>query len=170
MKTPMKIQAQKEDQLPEPGQFELENFLPYRLSLLTNTISQGMARSYGIVHDISVTEWRVLAVLGRFSGLTASEVAERTAMDKVAISRAVKGLEEKGLLERRTDEADRRRQNLVITRGAGQAVLREVIPMAQRYESELVGALDRNELSQLLRLMNKLQASALALNDQPADP
>ena len=161
----MKPPAEQDLHLVDPGQFELESFLPYRLSLLTNTISQGMAQGYRLLHDISVTEWRVLAVLGRFPGLTASEVAERTAMDKVAISRAVKSLEEKGLLERRTDVADRRRQRLVITRDAGQAVLREVIPMAQRYEAELVGALDRNELSRLLKLVTKLQASAMALNE-----
>jgi len=154
----------------DPGQFELENFLPYRLSLLTNTISQGMARSYRNRHDISVPEWRVLAVLGRFPGLTASEVVERTAMDKVAISRAVKSLEGKGLLERRTDAGDRRRQNLVITQGAGQAVLREVIPMAQRYETELLSALDDNEFSQLQKLMTKLQDSALELNASIGQP
>jgi DNA-binding MarR family transcriptional regulator len=148
----------------DPGQFELEKFLPYRLSLLTNTISQGMAQSYRSLHNISITEWRVLAVLGRFPGLSASEVVDRTAMDKVAISRAVKNLEEKGLLERRTDEEDRRRQNLVITQNPGQAVLSEVIPMAQRYETALVGALDEGELSYLLKLITKLQDSALALN------
>ena len=30
----------------DPAGFELENFLPYRLSLLTNTVSQGIAHSY----------------------------------------------------------------------------------------------------------------------------
>ena len=63
--------------------FELENFLPYRLSVLTNTISQGIAAAYRDRYGISVTEWRILAVLGRFPGLTASEVVEKTAMDKV---------------------------------------------------------------------------------------
>ena len=36
-----------------------------------------------------MTEWRVMAVLARFEGLSAREVAERTAMDKVAVSRAL---------------------------------------------------------------------------------
>jgi len=148
----------------DPSQFELENFLPYRLSLLTNTISQGMAQSYRNRHDISITEWRVLAVLGRFPGLSASEVVERTAMDKVAISRAVRSLEEKVLLERRIDPEDRRRQSLFITGGAGQVVLREVIPLARRYEAELLGTLDGKELDQLLKLMTRLQAAAMEVN------
>jgi len=44
-------------------QIELEQFLPYRLSVLANTVSQGIARGYRERHDISVTEWRILAVL-----------------------------------------------------------------------------------------------------------
>jgi DNA-binding MarR family transcriptional regulator len=143
-----------------PGEFDLEGFLPYRLSLLTNTISRGIAESYRESHDINVTEWRVMAVLGRFPGLTASEVVERTAMDKVAISRAVKSLEVKGLLERKTDDEDRRRQRLFITRGAGQDVLCDVIPLAHLYEQTLLQSLDPGELQSLLKTMKKLQQAA----------
>ena len=71
-----------------PTDFRLEEYLPYRLSLLSNTVSQGIADRYQRDHDISVTEWRVIAVLGRFPGQTASEVVKRTAMDKVTVSRA----------------------------------------------------------------------------------
>ena len=77
---------------PSTDAFELEHFLPYRLSLLANTVSQGIAAGYRDAHGISVTEWRILAVLGRYPGLAAFELAERTAMDKVAIHRAVKSL------------------------------------------------------------------------------
>ena len=98
----------KTDALPGTSMFELEHFVPYRLSVLTNTVSEGIAQSYRDTYDISVTEWRILAVLGRYPGLTASEIVERTAMDKVAISRAVKNLVERKLLRRATDSNDRR--------------------------------------------------------------
>jgi DNA-binding MarR family transcriptional regulator len=77
---------------------ELERFLPYRLSVLSNRLSNAIARSYEQRFQLSVTEWRVIAVLGRFPGLSANEVAERTAMDKVAVSRAVARLLESGRL------------------------------------------------------------------------
>lgn len=141
-------------------QFELEQFLPYRLSVLTNTVSQGIARSYRERHDIGVTEWRILAVLGRFPGLTASEVTERTAMDKVAISRGVKALAAKGLLERRTDAGDRRRQRLLITAGKGRQVLSEIIPMARQYERLLLQTLSGQELAALTATLLKLQQQA----------
>ena len=144
-------------------QIELEQFLPYRLSVLANTVSQGIARGYRQPPDISVTEWRILAVLGRFPGLTASEVTERTAMDKVAISRGVKSLAEKGLLERRTDPGDRRRQRLFITPGKGRRVLDEVIPMAHDYERQLLQPLSAAERATLSDLLTRLQSRAESL-------
>src|SRR5690606_13681469 len=69
---------------------ELERFLPYRLSILSNRMSQAIAREYQQRFDLSMTEWRVIAVLARLDGepVSAREVAAYTAMDKVAISRA----------------------------------------------------------------------------------
>lgn len=143
--------------------FELERFLPYRLSLLTNTISQGIAASYRDEHDISITEWRILAVLGRFPGLTASEVTERTAMDKVAIHRAVKTLMQKDLLERKPDQSDRRRQQLFITPSKGKAVLNTVIPKAKQFENQLLETLSPTETRSLNSILNKLQNKSLTL-------
>jgi DNA-binding MarR family transcriptional regulator len=143
-----------------PSGFQLEHFLPYRLSLLTNTVSQGMARRYRDKHDISVTEWRILAVLGRFQGLTASEIVDRTAMDKVAISRAVKSLVGKQLLKRETDETDRRRMRLFITPVHGEKVLREVVPLALLYEKRLLEALTGEETSAFSRTLKKLHQRA----------
>src|SRR3546814_20096173 len=45
--------------------------------------------------------WRVMAVLARFEGLSAREVAERTAMDKGAVSRALARLVAAGRVEDR---------------------------------------------------------------------
>lgn len=139
-----------------PADFDLDNFLPYRLSVLTNTVSAGLARRYRERHPLSVTEWRILAVLGRFPGLVASEVCARTAMDKVAISRGVRSLVEMGLIERRTDCGDRRRQRLFIAPGAGERVLREVVPEALLYERQLLQSLDAGELEALSAILEKL--------------
>jgi len=144
----------------DPAGFELENFLPYRLSLLTNTVSQGIANSYRDKHDITVTEWRIMAVLGRYSGLTASEVVERTAMDKVAISRAVNSLVTRRLLERKTDRNDRRRRRLYIAPDRGQNVLREIVPLARQYEHLLLQVLSGEELEYLEHIMSVLLESA----------
>jgi DNA-binding MarR family transcriptional regulator len=141
-------------------QFDLQKFLPYRLSLLTNTVSQGVASLYRDRHDVSIIEWRVVAVLGRFPGLTASEVVERTAMDKVAVHRAVKTLMARRLLRRDTDPDDRRRRRLYLTPERGHALLSEVVPQALDYESRLLEALDGEERKALGRILEKLQQQA----------
>jgi len=163
---PMTSKLKQSDSKTQAADFELEHFLPYRLSLLTNTISQGIARSYSREHDISVIEWRVMAVLGRYSGLTASDIVERTAMDKVAISRAVKSLMEKGLLERKTDRGDRRRRRLIITRDRGQKVLQKIVPEAQGYEQFLLQSLTAAELENLNRMISILLESARRINEE----
>ena len=144
--------------------FELDSFLPYRLSLLSNTVSQGISASYRKRFDLSVTEWRVIAILGRYPGLTASEVMERGAMDKVAVSRAVAGLLERGLLERRAQEDDRRRRPLQLTTGKGRPLYEEVVPKALDYERRLLATLGQAERTALFGLVDKLQAAASKLN------
>ncbi|MGD8346346.1 MAG: MarR family winged helix-turn-helix transcriptional regulator [Lysobacterales bacterium] len=140
--------------------FDLEHFLPYRISLLANTISQGIASQYRDEHGISATEWRVLAVLGRFPGSTASRVAARTAMDKVAIHRAIKSLLVRRLIKRKPDREDRRRQRLFIAAPLGQAVFDAIVPRARRFERELLTALSLDEARLLRGALDKLQQAA----------
>lgn len=134
---------------------ELERFLPYRLSVLSNRISQDIARLYAGRFGLNVTEWRLLAVLGRYPGLSATELAERTAMDKVAVSRAVATLLADGRLTRRTDGADRRRALLKLS-ARGYRIYDEVAPLALEYERRLVAALEPEDRAQLDALLSRL--------------
>ena len=52
----------------------LEDFLPYRLSILSNTVSSTIASAYNKRFGLSIPEWRVIAILGRFPGISAVEV------------------------------------------------------------------------------------------------
>jgi DNA-binding MarR family transcriptional regulator len=138
---------------------ELDRFLPYRLSVLSNRLSHAIARCYETRFQLSVTEWRVIAVLGRFPGLSANEVAERTAMDKVAVSRAVAGLLESKRLQRSLHDIDRRRSVLELSE-AGYAIFDAVVPLALTYERALLDALEPQERQTLIALLDKLGANA----------
>jgi DNA-binding MarR family transcriptional regulator len=140
---------------PDHAPLELERFLPYRLSILSNTISQGIADDYQKRYDLSVTEWRVMAVLARFEGLSAREVAERTAMDKVAVSRALARLVEAGRVNRDTHDGDKRRSVLGLSE-AGWKLHDEVAPMARAREREVLAKLDEEERVWLERILDKL--------------
>ncbi len=141
----------------EVASLALERFVPYRLSVLANTVSRSIADEYAQRFGLTVPEWRTLAVLGRFAPLTASGVCARTAMDKVRVSRAVARLTSAGLLRRRTDAEDRRRVMLEMS-GAGREVYRQIVPLALAREAELLAALSATEVKQLDCLIEKLQA------------
>ena len=76
----------------DPPPFTLNNFLPYQLSVLSNQISRNIATLYETRFGLTIPEWRVIAVLGETSDLTATKIAKKTVMDKAAVSRAVKSL------------------------------------------------------------------------------
>lgn len=134
---------------------DLERFVPYQLSVLSNVVSQEIAEAYGERFGLAVTEWRILAVLGRFPGMSAVGVAERSAMDKVAVSRAVARLLERGLLHRETHGDDRRRSVLELS-DAGRTVYAEVAPLALSYERELLAPLSEEERAQFSRMLERL--------------
>ena len=144
-----------------PGheEFALEGFLPYRLSILTQTVSGALARLYADRFGLSVPQWRVMAVLGRFQPLSANDVCEKTVMDKVAVSRAVAAMLKRGLVERTIDRADRRRSALRLTR-RGQAIHRQIVPLALHYERRLLDTLSPQERKEFNAVLDRLLANA----------
>ena len=144
----------------------LDRFLPYRLSVLSNTVSPAIANRYTERFDLRIPEWRVLAVLGMQPGLSAAEVAARTAMDAVAVSRAVTRLIKQGRLERSYHSTDRRRSELRLSE-QGQRVYEEIVPIARAYEGALLERLDESQRFELDRLLKLLTQQADLLTHQP---
>ena len=151
-----------------PPKLHLEKFLPYRLSVLSNTVSSAIAAAYFMNFGLSIPEWRVMAVLAANPGLSAAEVTARTAMDKVAVSRAVKSLIATGRLHRTTARKDRRRNHLALT-AAGERVYARVVPMALQYERNLVAPLSARDLATLDRLVRVLLGRAVELGPAHAE-
>jgi DNA-binding MarR family transcriptional regulator len=139
----------------EHAHLELEHFLPYRLSVLSNRISQEIAGLYAERFALNVTEWRLLAVLGRYPDLTATELVERTAMDKVAVSRAVASLIADGRLTRKVDGEDRRRARLRLS-ARGYRIYDQVAPLALAYQERLLAGLETGEREALEALLGRL--------------
>ena len=137
----------------------LREFLPYRLSVLSNTISTRIARLYDREFGLSIWQWRVMAVTGDRPGISATEIGQLTAMDKVAVSRAIAAMIQMGYLERKTSETDGRRSQLFLT-PAGRDVYELIVPMALGAEQELASSLTEDEQKQLERLMGKLADAA----------
>jgi DNA-binding MarR family transcriptional regulator len=141
---------------------DLDRFVPYRLSVLTNRVSGAIARQYSDRFGLSIPEWRVMAVLGQTPGLSAREVAVRTAMDKVQVSRAVASLTRARRIARAGDARDGRVTHLSLTR-AGRAIYDEIVPLALRLEALLLSALSAEERAAFDQAMRKLARQAQLL-------
>jgi DNA-binding MarR family transcriptional regulator len=140
---------------PKTPILRLEAFLPYRLSVASNRMSARIADAYRSRFGLSIPEWRVMALLGREGGLTAGDLVERSAMDKVAVSRAVARLAERALVSGEGDSADRRRRNLALT-AAGMRIFEEIEPLALALEAEATAGLTAAERTALDRILKKL--------------
>ena len=147
--------------MPGNALLELETFLPYRLSVLSNTLSQAIAKVYEKRFDLSVTEWRAMAVLGYRADISARQVAERTAMDKVAVSRAVARMLKRGLIERGTARHDKR-QSVLRLSDQGWRIYDQVAPLALEHEQRLLAHLDAEERQWLARILDTLWKAELS--------
>lgn len=137
----------------------LEDFLPYRLAILSHSVSHSIATVYDKRFGLTIPEWRVIVILGRYPGLSAVEVAERTLMDKVAVSRAVTKLIKNGRIDREFADADRRRSILNLSE-KGQAVLDEIAPLALQIEATLIDGLSDQQVAMLDTMMDRLLEKA----------
>jgi len=137
---------------------KLESFFPYRLAVLSARISRAIADLYEQDFDISMPEWRVIAALGENDNVSARTVAANSAMDKVAVSRAVKKLIDRGFVERSFSDDDRRRSELLLSK-TGQQVYDKIAPLALSYEQKLLEHLSEEEREQLGNLVSKLESA-----------
>ena len=138
---------------------QLDEFLPYRLSLASNAVSQVIAQAYEERFGLRQPEWRVLAVLAEDGQLTQQEVVGRTKMDKVTVSRAAHVLERRALVRRVTNAEDARSLRLSLT-PEGRKLHARVVPAALELEAQVLEGLGLQEVGVLKDLLRRLEARA----------
>lgn len=139
----------------QTGIFRLEDWVPYEFSVIANRVSAMLAKAYTERFRLSVTGWRIVGVLANFQPLSAKQLAQRTAMSQVSVTRAISVLLKLGMVRRTTDRADRRRVVLRLSE-KGLAAYREVIPVAIGIEAELLKVLSAGDRATLKRLVRTL--------------
>jgi DNA-binding MarR family transcriptional regulator len=137
--------------------FDLEGFLPYALNRAAESASRGFQAIYKARYGMLRTEWRVLAHLGRYGAMTARDICTRADLHKTKVSRAVKALEARRFLTRRTVDTDRRQEVLALT-PAGAAAWRHLAQEARKFDAALAAALPADDLAALRRALRALTA------------
>ena len=144
----------------DAADIKLDEYIPFRLSILSRAISQSLAKQYSKYFNITIPEWRVLAVLASQQPLTANEMGDRTNLDKVQMSRAINRMLTTGLLEKEKDPHDKRRTLLRVSAG-GWDIYSRIVPIALAHQAELLSVLDQEERLLLIRLIDKLDSKAV---------
>ncbi|RKG58965.1 MarR family transcriptional regulator [Corallococcus sp. AB011P] len=138
----------------------LDEFLPYRLSVADNVVSQRIARVYAAEDGLSTQEWRLIAVLGEDGERSQLELVRRTRMEKVPVSRAARALEERGLVRRATSQSDARSRRLTLT-ASGRRLYQRIAPAALEAEAEVLAELSPSEREVLRSLLERVERAAI---------
>lgn len=137
----------------------LADFLPYLLSVTSNAVSGRVAEAYRAQFGLRIPEWRVMAVLGDAGAQTQRELTRATLMDKVAVNRACRGLEERGLAARTANVRDGRSHHLALT-DEGRAMHARIMPLALAIEAQLFAGLSSPERATLRALLARVREAA----------
>lgn len=140
----------------------LDDFIPFRLSFTSNLVSDAIARAYEALFGLSIPEWRLVAVVAEFGGISQREIGERTRMDKVTVSRAAIALVDRGVLAREANPGDRRSHRLVLT-PAGHDLHRAIAPKAIELERRIFATFEPEEVARFVAMLRRIDAATLAL-------
>lgn len=149
-----------------PPRLVLESFLPYRLNVLAEVVSQSLSRLYSKRYGLSVAEWRVIATLGQYDQMTATAICAHSHMHKTKVSRAVTALADRGLVARAANAKDLREAILMLT-ADGRRVYDEFVPEATAFAEGLTEGLGEAERAlietTITRLIERSEALAADL-------
>ena len=146
-----------------PGtQTRLTDFMPYRMAITSNAVSSLIAEEYRSEFGLKIPEWRIMAVLGDAGALTQRDLVRATLMDKVAVNRACKVLEDRGFLQRSPNEHDGRSHHLELT-VAGREMHARIWPQAVEMYEKIFASITTREQDKLRAILEKLLKAARVL-------
>lgn len=131
----------------------IQELLSYRLSRVANAMSRSAALRWRREFDVSVGEWRAIALLGATSPLTLNRLARQAALDKAQMSRVVSKLAEQRLVVRRFGAG--RTTELSLTR-KGRLLYNRLIAAANERNDAFLLCLTERERKVLGSALDKL--------------
>lgn len=120
--------------------FDLDQFLPYRLSVAAAQVSRRFAARYAAEAGLTVPEWRVLAHLNKSGPVSVRDINARVNLDKSMVSRAAARLEQAGYLRKSTHGTDLRLVVLELTE-SGKDLMKRLGTIAEAFQQELLAEL-----------------------------
>ena len=146
-----------------PTTLKLDEFLPYRLSIASNAVSDAVATAYRTLFGLRIPEWRLMAVLAEDGAMSQQALCGRTRMDKVTVSSAAIALADRGLIARATNPEDQRSHLLTLS-GQGWALYEQIAPKAIELERRIFAGFSQAERDQLGAMLERLEEATARLD------
>lgn len=159
-----------------PGQrgerLRLKDFPALHLIGLAGLMKQSMLRRHLDPWGMSMSEWRVLAIVAAHSPVQFARIAQLAALDKAQVSRALRVAQGKGHVGTAAHTAEQRAAGdgaqlppsrvMVSITAAGREIHDQIMPLFQRDQLQLLQMLSPEERHMLLRLVQRLDAALRA--------
>lgn len=139
--------------------FKLENFLPYRLRILYDTITHSFSPLYIEQYGLAPSEWRILASIADNGLVTAKALSIHSRMHKTKVSRAVCALARRDLIDKIPNEDDLRETFLKVS-PKGAKIYAELSILASKFDDNMLKCLSDDEQKTLFELVERLQKHA----------
>ena len=108
-----------------------------------------------MIHGTSLARTKLLMLVERDGPVRSTDIASALGQAPRTVTEAIDGLERDGLVRRDPDPDDRRAKRISVT-AAGVAAIAASQPIRNRFLIDVFGTLDKDELDELVRVIDKL--------------
>ncbi len=143
--------------------FSIENWLLYRLWRVSQEAGFLLERFYSPQFGLDGEGWRSIATLATYAPISAKQLAGILDVNAVQMTRSLTKLQNLGLISRRTDQRDKRRVELRLTK-KGQDVFRRIVPKALTVEDRVLSGFSAAEREQLALFLKRMEENVHADN------
>jgi MarR family transcriptional regulator for hemolysin len=135
----------------------------FRVARIARRLRQAVDRELG-AYGLTEATWRPLAYVGRLGeGVRQGELAAALGIEGPSLVRLLDGLEQRGLIERREQEGDRRVRGIYLTR-PGRELQRRVLRVSDTIQQRVLAAVHPHDLAACDRLFAVIERAL----DEPA--
>jgi homoprotocatechuate degradation regulator HpaR len=113
-------------------------------------------------HGLTEQQWRILRALAAIDGIEVTELARMAFLLGPSLSRILRDLEARHLIERRTAKADLRRAVVSIS-GKGLKLIEKVAPSSEAIYAAITKRYGARKLAELQDMLHALESSLLEL-------
>ena len=140
------------------GDYFISDFIPYLVNRVANKFNQGFIRDVKARKVITISQWRVIAVLQARPNSSLNEIVQHVTIDQPTLSRIIDQLIERGLVTRTPRPDDGRYVSISLT-AEGEKLFDDIWPLTAKHTKRGTSNLSAPEQAQLVTLLRKMAAS-----------